>query len=112
MVVKKTKISTITAAIATIAIIAALGSMGGGIGLGQQQMALAQPVDPRDIRGEIEDIVSGILEDDDDDGGVGELLGNNCLLEPESITCQNLQQAVDIIADVNCRLVAPRLGLC
>jgi len=110
--IKKTKFPTITAAVAAIAALAAMGSMGGGIGLGQQQMALAQPVDPRDIRGEIGDIVSGILEDDDDDGGVGELLGNNCLLEPESITCRNLQQAADIIADVNCRLVAPRLGLC
>jgi hypothetical protein len=44
MVIKRTKISTLTAAIATIAIIAALGSIGGGIGIGQKQIALAQDV--------------------------------------------------------------------
>ena len=42
MVLKKTKISTLTTAITTIAIIAALGSIGGGIG--QKQIALAQDV--------------------------------------------------------------------
>ena len=73
MVIKKTKISTITAVVATIAAIAAMGSIGGGIGLGQQQMALAQPVDPRDIGVDIGDIgdtvrdtVRDIFEDDDD----------------------------------------------
>jgi hypothetical protein len=67
--IKKTKFSTITAVVATIAAIAAMGSIGGGIGLGQQQMALAQPVDPRDIGGDIGDIgdtVRNILGDNDD----------------------------------------------
>jgi hypothetical protein len=67
--IKKTKFSTITAVVATIAAIAAMGSIGGGIGLGQQQMALAQPVDPRDIGvdiGDIGDTVRDIFEDDDD----------------------------------------------
>jgi hypothetical protein len=57
--VKKTKFSTITAVIATIAAIAALGSIGGGIG--QQQTALAQPVD-----------LSDSLEDQIDVGGIGD----------------------------------------
>ena len=73
--IKKTKFSTITAVMATIAAMAALGSIGGG--LGQQQMALAQPVDPGDIGGDetnlggIGDIIRGIVEDelDDDDNG-------------------------------------------
>jgi hypothetical protein len=70
--IKKTKFSTITAVVATIAALTAMGSIGGGIGLGQQQMALAQPVDPRDIGGDIGDIgdtVRDIFEDDDDNGG-------------------------------------------
>jgi hypothetical protein len=65
MVIKKTKISTITAAIATIAIIAALGSIG-GMGLGQQQQtALAQPVDPRDIGEDVIDLdeIGGTVRD-------------------------------------------------
>jgi hypothetical protein len=75
MVIKKTKISTITAVVATIAAIASMGIIGGGIGLGQQQMALAQPVDPRDIGGDEDDLVGvdvgNIVRDvlgDDDDG--------------------------------------------
>src|SRR5829696_2865092 len=71
--IKKTKFPTITAVVATIAALTAMGSIGGGgIGLGQQQMALAQPVDPRDIGGDIGDIgdtVRDIFEDDDDNGG-------------------------------------------
>ena len=71
---KKTKFSTITAALATIAAIAAMGSIGGGMGLGQQQMALAQPVDPRDIGGDEGGLVGvdegnkvrDVLGDDDD----------------------------------------------
>src|SRR5215212_11736405 len=47
--VKKTKFSTITAVIVTIAALTALGSIGGGIGLGQQQTALAQIVHSSDI---------------------------------------------------------------
>ena len=71
--IKKTKFPTITAVITTIAAIAAMGNIG-GIGLGQQQMALAQPVDPRDIGedgiavGGIGDTVRDVLEDDNDDG--------------------------------------------
>jgi hypothetical protein len=69
--IKKTKFSTITAAVATIAVIAAMGSIGGG--LGQQQVALAQ-VDPRDIGGDegvlgvVGDIVRDIGEDDENGG--------------------------------------------
>src|SRR5215208_2739600 len=72
--IKKTKFSTITAVIATIAAIA-VGSIG-GIGLGQQQTALAQPVDSRDIGedgiavGGIGDTVRDILEDDDNAGAI------------------------------------------
>jgi len=71
--IKKTKFSTITAVIATIAAIA-VGSIG-GIGLGQQQTALAQPVDSKDIGedgiavGGIGDTVRDIFEDDNDNGG-------------------------------------------
>jgi hypothetical protein len=67
MVIKKTKISTITPIVAIIAAIASMASIG-GIGLGQQQTALAQPVDPRDIGedeidvGDIDDTVRDILE--------------------------------------------------
>jgi len=69
--IKKTKFSTITAVMATIAALAALGSIG-GMGLGQQQMALAQ-VDSRDIGGDegglvgvgVGNIVRDVLGDDD-----------------------------------------------
>ena len=74
MVIIKTKISTITAVIATIVMIAALGSIGGGMGLGQQQMALAQVLSPGDIGGDVGDIgdtVRNILEDELD--RVGEI---------------------------------------
>jgi hypothetical protein len=71
--IKKTKFSTITAVVATIAAIAALGSIG-GIGLGQQQTALAQIVDSRDIGEDgidvgdiIGDVGTEVGEDDEED---------------------------------------------
>jgi hypothetical protein len=54
-----------------------MGSIGGGGGIGQQQIALAQVLDSRDLRedeidvgdiiGEAGDILRDILEDDDED---------------------------------------------
>ena len=56
MVIIKTKISTITAVIATIVMIAALGSIGGGMGLGQQQMALATVIGEDEAEIDVGDI--------------------------------------------------------
>lgn len=67
----KTKFSTITAVVATIAALATIGSIGGGIGLGQQQQtALAQPVDLRDslqVEIDLGDTVRAILEQEDEE---------------------------------------------
>jgi len=85
--IKKTKFSTITAALATIAAIAAMGSIG-GIGLGQQQTALAQPVDLSDSLkdqvdvGGIGDTVRAILEQDVDVDHDSEFRPNECRALP------------------------------
>ncbi len=85
--VNKTKFSTITAAIVTIAAMAAMGSIG-GIGLGQQQTALAQPVDLSDSLedqidvGGIGDTVRAILEQDVDVDRDSEFRPNECRALP------------------------------
>jgi hypothetical protein len=60
MVIKKTKISTITAAVATIAVMVTMGSIG-AIGLGQQQMALAQVLEPGEIGEDVSSLAARIV---------------------------------------------------